>query len=324
VKRFSAFALAAALAWALALPIPLSAEARRVLTIASGSVDGVYYPIAGALARIATDARDLNVRAAVEASEGAIANVQFIRTGEADLALLQNDVAYYAFHGITLPVFDGKPVQTMAGVFALYPELVHIVATTASGVKSVRDLRGRRVVLGPPGSGAEQNALQVLGAHGIREVDLRVAVRVPTAAALDQLKAGLADAAFFTTGLGSPLIVGALGSDKLALLSLGATAGETLRQKYPFYTIERIPANTYGGQEHEVSAPGVKAILVARTGLSEDLVYRFTKAVFENLPRFHAALPAARSLTPQTALAGMALPLHPGAERFFKEKGIAR
>ena len=135
--------------------------AARVVTIAAGSVDGVYYPIAGAISRITSDTRSLNIRATVESSGGSMANVQLMRAGEADFAFRQNDIAYYAFNRIGIEPFAGKPVKTMAGVFSVYPEAVHLVATHASGVKSVRDLKGKRVAFGTVGSATEQNALQV-------------------------------------------------------------------------------------------------------------------------------------------------------------------
>ena len=212
----------------------------------------------------------------------------------------------------------------MAGVFSVYPQAVHLIATHASGVKSVRDLKGKRVAFGPVGSATEQNALQVLEVHGIADSDLAAAVRVSYSAAVDQLKAGAVDAAFFSIAVGAPVVADALASGKLSLISVGASASEALIRKYPFYTIDDIPANTYKNQDREVVAPAVMATLVARSSLPEDLVYRFTKAVFDNLPQLHSAHAAARNLTLQTALVGMALPLHPGAQRFFKENGIAR
>jgi len=324
MRREAACVVVTGLVSALALSATLAAQPRRHVTIASGAVDGVYYPIAGAMSRITADARGLNVRATVESSAGSVANVQLIRSGEADFALLQNDIAYYAFNGIALGAFAGKPVKGMAGVFSVYPELVHIVVSRAAGVKSVRDLKGKRVAFGPAGSGTEQNALQILEIYGLGEGDLRAAVRGSFTAAVDQLKAGVVDAAFFTTALGAPIVSAAFGSGKLAVLGVGPTAGEALGRKYPFYTIGEIPANTYKGQEREVATASVMAMLVARSALSEDLVYRFTKAVFDNLPQLYAAHAAARNLTLQTALVGMPLPLHRGAERFFKEKGISR
>ncbi|HEU5321071.1 MAG TPA: TAXI family TRAP transporter solute-binding subunit [Methylomirabilota bacterium] len=324
MKRIASLALVAALAGALTSPPVLDAQQRRLVTIASGWVVGVYYPLAGAMSRIAYNAKDLNIRATVESSGASVANAQLIGTGDADFALLQNDIAYYAYTGTTLAAFNGKPVKTMGGIFTIYPELVHIVASQASGVKSVRDLKGKRVVLGPQGSGTEQNALQVLEVHGLKESDLGKAERIDAAAAADQLKDARVDAAFFTTGLGSAVIIDTFISGKTAMVAVGGAEGEALRKKYPFYTLEKIPANTYKGQEREVVTPAVMAMMVAKSDLPEDLVYRFTKAIFDNLGQFHAAHAAAKNLTLATALNGMPVPLHPGAQKFFKEKGVAR
>src|SRR2546425_91322 len=243
MRRMAACVVVIGLVSTLALSASVAAPPRRHVTIAAGAVDGVYYPIAGAMSRITSDARRLS----------------------------------------------GRPTGEW-----------------------------------PVGSGSEQNALQILEIYGIGGGDLRAAVRVSFTAAVDQLKAGVVDAAFFTTALGAPVVAEAFGSGQLELLGVGPTAGEALGRKYPFYTIGEIPANTYKGQEREVATASVMAMLVARSALSEDLVYRFTKAVFDNLPQLYAAHAAARNLTLQTALVGMPLPLHRGAERFFKEKGISR
>jgi TRAP transporter TAXI family solute receptor len=323
MKGISALALAASIV-VFAIAQPVHAQPRRLVTIASGWVVGVYYPLAGAMSSIAYNAKGLNIRATVEASGASVANAQLIGAGDADFALLQNDIAYYAFNGATLPAFKGKPVKNMGGIFTIYPELVHIVATQASGVKSMRDLKGKRAVLGPPGSGTEQNALQTLAAYGIKESDLGQVERIDAGAAADQLKDGRVDVAFFTTGLGSAVILDLFVSGKVVLVPLDAVPGEVLQTQYPFYTLEKIPANTYKGQEREVLTPAVMAMLVARRNLSEDLVYKFTRAIFDNLPQFHSAHAAARSLTLRTAQNGMPIPLHPGAEKFYREKGIAR
>lgn len=306
-----------------ALVAPAEAAQRRLVTIASGWVVGVYYPLAGAMSRIAYNAKDLNIRATVESSGASVANAQLIGTGDADFALLQNDIAYYAFNGVTLAAFKGKPIKNMGGVFTIYPELVHIVASRASGVKSVRDLKGKRVVLGPQGSGTEQNALQILEANGISESDVS-AERIDAASAADRIKDGRVDAAFFTTGLGSAVIVDTFISGKAVMLPISAAEGDALHRKYPFYTMEKIPANTYKGQERDVTTPAVMAMMVARRELPSALVYRFTKAIFDNLKQFHAAHAAAKNLELSTALNGMPIPLHPGADKFFKERGVGR
>jgi TRAP transporter TAXI family solute receptor len=300
------------------------AQPRRVLTIASGWVVGVYYPLAGAMSRIAYNAKDLNIRVTVEATGASVANAQLLGAGEADFALVQNDIAYYAYNGIALSAFKGKPVRNMVGVFTIYPELVHVVASHASGAKSIKDLKGKRVALGPEGSGTEQNALQILAIHGIKESDLAQAERVDAPAAAEQLKDGQVDAAFFTTGLGSAVIVELFATGKVALLPIDRVPGEALKQEYPFYTLERVLPGTYKGQDREVLTPALLAMLVTRKDLPVDLVYKFTKAIFENLAQFHTAHPAARSLTLPTAQNGMPVPLHPGAEKFYREKGMVR
>jgi len=120
------------------------------------------------------------------------------------------------------------------------------------------------------------------------------------------------------------VIVDAFISGKVTLVPVSGAEGETLRKKYPFYTLEKVPANTYKGLEREVTTPAVMAMMVARTELPEDLVYRFTKAIFDDLAQFHAAHAAAKHLTLQTALNGMPIKLHPGAEKFYREKGALR
>jgi len=309
------------LAVALVIPAAL-AQQRRLVSIASGWVVGVYYPLAGAMSRIVYKVKDLNLRATVESSGASVANAQLIGTGDADFALLQNDIAFYAYNGVTLSAFKDKPIKNMGAVFTIYPELVHAVVTKASGVKTVRDLKGKKVVLGPQGSGTEANALQILEAYGLKESDFK-AERIDAAAAADQLKDGRVDAAFFTTGMGSAVIVDSFISGKVALVPVTGSEAEAMKKKYPFYTSVKVPANTYKDQA-ETTTVAVMAMMVARSDLPEDLVYRFTKAIFDDLKQFHAAHSAAQSLTLETALSGNPIPLHPGAARFYKEKGILR
>ena len=310
------------LAVALVVPAAL-AQQRRLVTIASGWVVGVYYPLAGAMSRIVYKVKDLNLRATVESSGASVANAQLIGTGDADFALLQNDIAFYAYNGVTLSAFKDKPIKNMGAVFTIYPELVHAVATKASGIKSVKELKGKKVVLGPHGSGTEANALQILEAYGVKESDLGRAERIDAAVAADQLKDGRVDAAFFTTGLGSAVILDTFIGGKVALVPLAGEEAQALIKRFPFYTSVKVPANTYKDQA-EASTVAVMAMMVARSDLPEDLVYRFTKAIFDDLKQFHAAHSAAQNLTLETALNGNPIPLHPGAAKFYKEKGILR
>ena len=308
---------------ALAFVVPASlAQQRRLVTIASGWVVGVYYPLAGAMSRIVYKVKDLNLRATVESSGASVANAQLIGTGDADFALLQNDIAFYAYNGVTLGAFKDKPIKNMGAIFTIYPELIHVVVTKASGIRTVRDLKGKKVVLGPQGSGTEANALQILEAYGMKESDIK-AERIDAAAAADQLKDGRVDAAFFTTGMGSAVIVDSFISGKVALVPVAGSEAEAMKKKYPFYTSVKVPANTYKDQA-ETTTVAVMAMMVARSDLPEDLVYLFTKAIFDDLKQFHAAHSAATYLTLETALSGNPIPLHPGAARFYKEKGVLK
>ncbi len=307
---------------ALAAP-PATAQPKRLVTIASGWVVGVYYPLAGAISRIVYKAKDLNLRATVESSGASVANAQLIGSGDADFAILQNDIAYYAYNGETLPAFKGKPIKNMGGIFTIYPELVHLVATKASGIKSVKDLKGKKVVLGPTGSGTEINALQILEAHGLKEADLGKAERIDAAAAGDQLKDGRVDAGFFTVGMGSAVIMDSFITGKMTLVPVEGAPASALIKQYPFYTSVKVPANTYKDQA-EATTVAVMAMMVVRSDLPEDLVYRFTKAIFDDLKQFHDAHSAAKNLTLETALNGNPIPLHPGAARFYKEKGVLK
>ena len=318
--RIVALVLLLGLAALVGAPTPIEAQAKRLVTIASGWVVGVYYPLAGAMSRIVYKAKDLNLRATVESSGASVANAKLIGGGEAEFALLQNDIAYYAHNGTEM--FKDQAVKNMGGVFTIYPELIHVVATTTSGIRSPKDLKGKTVAIGPLGSGTEANAVQILEAYGLKLGDLRKAERIGAGEAADALKDGRVDAAFFTVGLGGAVIIDTFVTGKVALVPVTGTEAEALKKRYPFYTTTPVPANTYKGQEQEVSTVAVMAMMVARSDLPEDLVYRFTKAIFDDLAQFHAAHAAAKTLTLKTALDGMPIPLHAGAEKFYKEKGV--
>jgi hypothetical protein len=273
------------------------------------------------MSRIAYNAKGLNVRVTVESSGASVANAQHIAGGDADFALLQNDIAHYAYNGTTLAAFTGKPVKNMGGMFTIYPELVQIVATQASGVKSVADLKGKRVVLGPQGSGTEQNALQVLEASGVKSAELGWAERIDTAQSVTRMRAGQLDAAFFTVGAGSPLVTELLGQGA-RLIAVTPAQITQLRSRLPYYWTDQIPAGTYPGQTAAVSTPSLRVLLATRENAEESAVYGLTKALVDNLAALRAAHPAASGLDRSNLLRVLTLPLHPGALRLYKERNI--
>ena len=305
----------------LAAPILIEAQTKKLLTIASGWVVGAYYPIAGGISRI-VHTKLQGVRVTVESSGASVANAKLVAAGDADLAILQNDIAFYAWNGQLM--FKDQPIRNMVGIFSLHPEPVQILATAASGIKSVKDMKGKRVSIGPLGSGTEVNSIQILEANGLRLEDLGRVERLDAGGAGEQIKDGRIDAAVFTTGIGAAVIVDTLLTGKAALVPVTKAEAEILQKKYPFYVSILVPPGTYRGQDKEVPTVSVKAMMVARSDLPEDLVYSFTKVIFDNLGTLYDAHAAAKALTLQTALEGMPIPLHPGAAKFYKEKGISK
>lgn len=295
--------------------------AKKFVTIASGWVTGVYYPLAGAISRIAHE-KLTDVKITVESSGASVANAKLIASGDADLAILQNDIAFYALKG-QKPMFD-KPVENIRGVCSLYPEHVQIQAKKDANIRSVSDLKGKRVAVGPLGSGTEQNAIQILEAYGLKFEDLGKVERLTASESADYLKDGRVDAAFYTVGIGASAIVDTAISVETVIVPIEAEKAEILAKKYPFYSADKVPAGVYKGTDHDVPTVAVLAILVARAEMDADLVYRITKAMFENLKTIETAHAKGKEVKLETALKGMPVPLHPGAEKYYKEVGLIK
>jgi uncharacterized protein len=290
------------------------------LNMGSGWVTGVYYPLAGAMSRIAHNSID-NISLTVESSGASVVNVKMIGSGDLDLAIVQNDVAYYAYNGEWRDDFIGNPIENMSGLFVLYPEPVQLVADAGAGINSPADLAGKKVALGPLGSGAEVNALQVLEAAGLSEEDLASVERLEAGEAADYLKDGRVDAAFFTVGIGASVISELSVMHDIVLVNIDGDYASSLINAYPFYASVTIPGDTYNNVPEAVTV-AVLSMVVCREELSEDLMYDFIKGIFDNIDTIHSAHDAGKMITLDTALDGMSIPLHPGAERFFTEAGL--
>lgn len=293
---------------------------RRFVTLASGWVVGVYYPIAGAMSRVVYDA-NIGIRLTVESSGASAANAGLIASGDADLAIVQNDIAFYAYEGVTLPRFEQEPVKNMRGVLALHREPVQLVARADSGIRTIADLKGKRVAVGPLGSGTEANAAQYLEAYGLTFDDLGRVERLGAAEASDYLKDGRIDAAFYTTGIGAAAIQDVAVVTPIVLVPVPDDRLAWLRERYPFYVRQIIPGGVYAGVDEDVPTASVRAILVARAELEDDIVYNILKAAFDNLDTIHGVHSAAREITLEGATDGIPIPLHAGAERFYRDAG---
>ncbi len=309
----------------LGLGLLAGALAQRVfITIGSGSTTGVYYPVAVGMAKIINDA-GLEVRANARSTGGSVYNVGALEQGELQMALAQNDIAYYAYNGIVVEAFKDKPARKLRGLATLYPEPVHLLARKASGIRRVPDLKGKRVYVGDVGSGVEQNAKQVLEAYGLSFEDLGQVVRGQAGQAAQLLQDGRIDAMFYTVGIGAAAIQQAALTTEIVVVPIELDKIASLRQKYPFYAQAVIPSGVYRGVDVAVPTVTVKAMLVASSDLPEEAVYRVVKLLFEEkLAEFqaiHANLKNHFRL--EKALDGMPIPLHPGAYRFYREKGLS-
>lgn len=294
---------------------------RRFVTLASGWVVGVYYPIAGALSRVVYDA-NIGIRLTVESSGASAANAGLIQSRDADLAILQNDIAFYAYEGVVLPRFEADPAKNIRGVLGMHREPVQIVARADSGIRTVADLKGKRVAVGPLGSGTEANAAQILEAYGLTFDDLGRVERLGAAEASDYLKDGRIDASFYTTGVGASAIQDVAVVTPIVLVPVPDDKLAWLQERYPFYVRQVIPAGVYHGVNEDVPTASVRAILVAGEELEDDIVYNILKATFDDLETIHGVHAAAQEITLEAAIDGIPIPLHPGAERYYKEAGV--
>lgn len=292
----------------------------QYLSIVSGGQQGLYYPSAIQFSNIINEALP-NVKINVETSGGSVANARLLGQGEADMATMQNDIAYYATRGEGM--FEA-PIGNLRGLTAMYPEVVQIVARRDSGIKSIADLNGRKVSLGAPGSGTEMNALQILEVYGLTPGDLGLAERLKNTEASDKMKDGHIEAAFFTYGLDAPVIMDMAVTTDIIVVGLEPDKIDQLTQKYPYYTPDEVPAGTYDG--HDLTAPtvSVMAWLVAAAELHDKEAYEITRVLYDSLETLHgpASPDRLKAMTLETALDGLSIELHPGAARFYQEKGI--
>jgi uncharacterized protein len=317
-KAISFLATLIASATMSAAPGPSAAQADAPLSFATGSPDGVYYPIGATLAGLWTRQIDgLSVEA--EPTGGSIANVRLVDSGEADLALVQNDIARYAFHGDAM-FADGAPLDGYLAMAMLYPEPVQIVTLRESGIASVDDLEGRRVAVGGRASGTEFNARQILEAHGLDYGELKE-FRMSFEEAVVALRDGNIHAAFVTAGVPTRAVanlVSLYGHD-LSVVPINSERVDAILERWPFYTAMNIPSGTYAGVPEDVPTVTVRAMLVASAALDADIVERLLNVLYDDtsLRRLCRAHPRGCDIALESARAAMPIPLHPGAEQFY-------
>ncbi|MDX9784321.1 MAG: TAXI family TRAP transporter solute-binding subunit [Spirochaetia bacterium] len=288
---------------------------QKFISIGTGGTAGTYYPLGGAMADIWNKNID-KMNATAQSTGASAANINLLSDGKIDVAIIQNDVGYYALNGIEL--FKDKVNPDLRGMACLYNETVQLIALESSGIKSVYDLKGKKVSVGAAGSGVEANARQILEAAGLSYADIKVQY-LSFAESANNLKDGNIDAAFTTAGFPVAAISDLAVSKKSVLVPVEKEVLSKLMSKWSFYAPTVVPANTYNGITTATPTVAVKAMLAVSAKLDATLVYEMLKTMFANGPRLVAAHAQGANIKLATALEGMSLPLHPGADKFFKE-----
>ena len=299
----------------LAVAVSGAFAQQKFITIGTGVTAGTYYPLGGGLAEIWN--KNIPKMNATAQSTGASAtNVNLLRENKLDVIFTQNDVAFYAYTGTEL--FKNNAYKDLRGMACLYNETVHVVATESSGVKTIYDLRGKRISVGAAGSGTDANARQILEAAGMTYNDVKVQY-LSFGESASNLKDGNIDAAFTTGGAPIAAIQDLAVSRKTVLVTIPKEVLDKLMAKWSFYTPAVIPANTYMGITTDSQTVTVKSMIACSARLDANLVYEMLKTMYANTPRLIAAHAQGKNITIPTALDGMSIPLHPGAEKFFKD-----
>ena len=293
-------------------------KANKNFILATGGTSGTYYPFGGAIANIwNSNIEGMNVTAQ---STGASAeNLRLISREEAEFAIVQNDVMDYAYNGTDM---FSQALPNLATIGTLYPEVVQIAASKSSGIKSIADLRGKRVSIGDAGSGVEFNAKQILEGYGITFEDIQKN-NLSFKESAEGIQNGTLDACFVTAGVPNSALQELAFTAGLVLIPVSGAEADKIVNSYNFYTKTVIPAGTYNGTDTDTEALAIKATLAVNANLDENVVYEMTKALFENLESLGTAHAKGKEVSAEAAVTGVSVPFHPGAIKYFSEKGLS-
>ncbi|WP_210364533.1 TAXI family TRAP transporter solute-binding subunit [Bacillus sp. REN3] len=289
-------------------------EKPKFMSILTGGTGGTYFPLGGSFAKIVSDATGIETNA--ETTGASAENMQSIKDEKGEIAFTQTDIASYATEGKLM--FEGNAIDNIKAIGTLYPETIQIVTTEKSGIKSVEDLKGKKVSIGAPGSGTAANAEQILEVHGMKLKDIKKQ-DLSFDESVTGIKDGTIDAAFVTAGAPTAAVEELSATEKVFIVPVEADKADALIEKYPYYTKDEVPSGTYK-LGSTVPTVAVQAMLVVKSDLSDEVVYDITKSIFENLDKVQHA--KAKQIKPENALNGVGIDVHPGAQKYFDEKGI--
>lgn len=290
-------------------------DAPKFLSMLTGGTSGTYYPLGGEMAQIITDETGMQTDA--QSSNASADNVKAVQAEDAQLAFVQTDVIAAAIDGVN--AFEGDPVDNVLALGSLYPETIQIVTTAESGVKSVEDLKGKKVSVGAPGSGTYINAEQILEIHGLSMDDID-ASNLDFGESTSGIQDGNIAAAFITAGTPTGAVEGLSATEDISIVPIEQDKVDALIEKYPYYAADTVAEGTYG-LEADVNTVAVLAMVAVTDSLSDDVVYDITKAIYDNTDKITHA--KGEFVTLESALDGIDMELlHPGAKKYFEEQGL--
>jgi len=297
------------------------AAERTFLALGTGGTGGTYYPLGGALAQLLSNTvPDLAVSALT--SNASLSNCNFISTGEIEMGLSQANTTYWAYSATGVSK-DNQPLPSLRGIASLYPETIHIIATKASGIKTIEDLKGKKVGVGAPNSGTAADAEIILEAYGITFDDIQ-ADYLSFNEVAQRLIDGQIDAGFTTAGFPTSSVINIATKRDIVLIPISAEKIKELTDAIPYYGATVIPGGLYKGVDEDVPALATPALWICDANLSPTLVYKMTKALWENREVLEKVHSQGKNVTLETALDGIGIPLHPGAELYYKEVGLIK
>ncbi|MBO8137854.1 MAG: TAXI family TRAP transporter solute-binding subunit [Desulfotomaculum sp.] len=295
------------------------AETKNLL-MATGGTGGTYYPLGGAIADVWSKNID-GVKVTVQATGASVENIRLLASGETDLAMAMNGVAQAAWKGEG--EFEGNAVKNIAGAGVIYPEVMQVIAPKDSGIETIADLKGKRVSIGPVGSGTASAAEKILKAYGIDpEKDIQK-FQDTFADAARKIKDGNLDAAFAVLAVPAANIVDITTATPINIVDISGEGLEKLLESEPAFSPYEIPAGTYEGEDEVGHTVAQWASLYVPADMDEELVYQLTKNMYENVETIASAHARGNQITLDNAVKGFEpVPLHPGAEKYFKEVGV--
>jgi TRAP transporter TAXI family solute receptor len=313
-------AFGALLVAASALATPVAQAADTFVNVLTGGTSGVYYPLGVALANVIGKAMP-SLKTSVQATKASVENLNLLQAGRGEIAFTLGDSLSDAWKGNEDAGFK-TPLKKLRGIAAIYPNYIQIVARADSGIKTLADLKGKNISVGAPKSGTELNARTIFAAAGITYKDFGKVEYLPFGESVELMKNRQLDATLQSAGLGVSALRDLATSVDIVVVTIPADVIKKTND--PAYLPATIPANTYRGQTTDVQAAAVQNFLVTHEGVSNDTVYGMTKALWTNLDQLTAAHSAAKAIDIKNALAGMPIPLHPGAEKYYREVGALK